>query len=433
MRQFDVTDQRSDSSRARSILVATFFILFFNSGARFSFGVMFKPISLEFGWSRGEVSLAFLLNMTVFALSLMGVGRVYDRYGAKWVIVISTLFLSGGHFLISRIGSLWELYLYYGILAAIGLGGTSGPIFSAVIVKVFRKWRGLAISIALCGACLGQFAIVPLFTASSLAYGWRASNLFLGLIMLVLNIPLALLFFREDPERAQNRSSGPVQGQISIQEGESDLGLREAMKTPSLWIFGLTMFICGSGDFLVTTHLIPFVTDAGISAVTAGHMLAWLGLMSLPGILIAGPLSDVIGNKVPIALTYVLRIFLFLLVLRYQTLLSFYAFSLLFGLTLLITAPLSTTLLGRLYGFSNIGLISGFIITIHNLGGGFWTYLGGVIFDRTGSYGSIFLLSTVLAFAAFVLTLLIQEKRHLHRRKSAVPGGCSPGGLRSAS
>ena len=142
-------------------------------------------------------------------------------------------------------------------------------------------------------------------------------------------------------------------------------------------------------------------------------MLAWFGLMSLPGILIAGPLSDVIGNKVPIALTFLFRVFLFLLILKYQTVLSFYAFALFFGFTLLITAPLSTTLLGRLYGFSNIGLISGFIITIHNLGGGFWVYAGGVIFDRTGSYRSIFVLSSVMALIAFFFTLFISEKRHL--------------------
>ena len=414
------TDQRARFSHGWSVLAASFVILFFSSGARNSFGVMFKPMSAEFGWNRGDISLAFFVNMILFALSLMVVGRFYDRYGPKWVIVISTLFLSAGYILLSRIGSLGEFYVSFGVLAAVGLGGTSPPLFSALVCKYFVKWRGLAISLALSGNCLGQFAIVPLFTAFSLKHGWRAPNFYLGFIMLALNITLAFLVFRGDLEDRGKRSAGLREtGRIRQKErlAEGDLSLREAMRTPSLWFFAAAMFVCGSGDFFVTTHLIPFVTDHGVSAITAGNMLAWFGLMSLPGILIAGPASDVIGNKIPIALTFLLRVFLFLLILRHQTTLSFYVFSLLFGFTLLITAPLSTTLLGRLYGFSNIGLISAFVVTVHNLGGGLWTYMGGVVFDWTGSYRSIFIFSSVMALVAFLFTLLVQERRHLRPEK----------------
>jgi MFS family permease len=172
------------------------------------------------------------------------------------------------------------------------------------------------------------------------------------------------------------------------------------------------MFVCGSGDFLVTTHLVALVTDYNISAVTAANMLGWYGLMSLAGILIAGPASDFVGNKIPIALTFVIRFFLFFLILKYQDFLSFYIFALAFGFTSLITAPLTPTLLGRLYGLSHIGLLTGFIITIHHLAGGFWAYLGGLIFDKTGSYSLIFLLSLIMALMAIFSSLFIKEKRH---------------------
>jgi len=157
--------------------------------------------------------------------------------------------------------------------------------------------------------------------------------------------------------------------------------------------------------------LIPFVTDQGISSTTASNMLAWNGLTSLAGILIAGPASDLIGNKIPIALTFLLRFLLFILILSDQSLTSSYIFALTFGFTFLVTAPLSTTLVGRIYGFSHIGLITGFINTIHFLGGGFWAYLGGLIFDQTGSYRSIFILSAIMALIAFVSSLLITEKK----------------------
>jgi MFS family permease len=402
------------------IVAACFGILFFNAGARYSFGVMFKPMIAEFGWSRGSMSLAFFLNMTLYALSLIAVGRFYDRYGPKWVIIISTLFLSAGYIFISRITSLWQFLLFYGILAAVGLGGTTVPLVAALTSKWFVKWRGLAISLSLSGNSIGQFALVPLLTIITLRYGWRASYFSIGVIMLVVNVALALLVIRGDPDDFGMRPFG-FEGERREQGGSHqdqfdddprDMGLREAMGTYSFWLYLTVMFACGSGDFLVTTHLIPLITDYGISATKAGNILAWFGLMSLAGILIAGPASDLIGNKIPIALTFLIRVFLFVLILKYQNATSFYIFALAFGFTFLITAPLTPTLVGRLYGLSHVGLISGFITTIHHLGGGLWAYLGGVIFDHTGSYRLAFMISAVMAFAAVLCSILIAERRH---------------------
>ena len=402
------------------VLAAGFVILFFNAGARFSIGVMFKPMIGEFGWSRAAMSLGFFLYMTFFALSLTVIGRFYDRYGPKWVIIISTLFLSVGYMSISVINSLWEFYLCYGFLAAIGLGGTSLSLMAVVISKWFEKGRGLATSLALSGSCLGQFVLVPLITIFVLRSGWRAAHLVLGLVMLVLNIALALAIIKGDPERLGQKPFGYGNGdkeKNSNDESPSgvspqDLGLREAMRTSSFWLYFVVMFICGSGDFLVATHLIPFVTDHGISATTAGNMLAWYGLMSLGGILIAGPASDLIGTRIPIASTFVIRVFLFLMIIKYQNVISFYILALAFGFTHLVTAPLTPSLIGRLYGFSHIGLLSGVIFTIHYAAGGFWAYVGGLIFDQTGSYRLAFILSAIMALVAFFGTLLIKEKRH---------------------
>jgi len=193
------------------------------------------------------------------------------------------------------------------------------------------------------------------------------------------------------------------------------LNLKQAMKTYSFWLFLAFMFICGGGDFLIVTHLVPFVTDYGVSPTTAANMLALFGLMSLGGILIAGPASDIIGNKIPIAASFALRLLLFMMILKYRNLISFHIFAAGFGFTFLITAPLTATLAGRLYGFANVGLISGFITTIHHLSGGFWAYIGGLLFDKTGSYQIIFILSAVLAVIAMICTKALKEKRHVIR------------------
>jgi predicted MFS family arabinose efflux permease len=142
-------------------------------------------------------------------------------------------------------------------------------------------------------------------------------------------------------------------------------------------------------------------------------MLAWLGLLSLGGILLAGPAADAIGNKIPIAITFALRLGLFVMLLLVKGAVPFWIFSLGFGLTLLVTAPLTPTVVGALYGATHIGFISGFIVTIHTLGGGLWAYLGGVIFDRTGDYDVGFLVSAILAGVALVCTVFIREERHL--------------------
>ena len=148
--------------------------------------------------------------------------------------------------------------------------------------------------------------------------------------------------------------------------------------------------------------------------------------MSLLGVLTAGPASDLIGNKIPMAIAFLIRFGAFLLILTHQDAASFYLFSILFGLTYLVTGPLATTLLGRLYGFSHIGLLSGFATTVHHIGGGFWAYLGGLILDQTGSYRLAFICSAVLALMAIVCCILIREKRHFHQFNSFVEGGEAP-------
>jgi predicted MFS family arabinose efflux permease len=199
-----------------------------------------------------------------------------------------------------------------------------------------------------------------------------------------------------------------------------DLGLKEALRTYSFWLFLIVMSICGSGDFLVAVHLVAFLTDIGVPFKTAGNMLALLGLLSLGGILAAGPASDRIGSRWPIALTFVLRFMLYVLILKYPNKVNFYIFALLFGFTFLITAPLTATLMGKLYGLSHVGLLSGFVTTVHHLAGGFWAYMGGMLFDRTGSYRVIFVISAAMCLIAVGCALLINEKHHGYPGKNII-------------
>ncbi len=403
------------------IVAASFTILCFNAGARYAFGVMFKPIIEEFGWGRGQVSLVFFVNMVVFSASILLVGRLYDRYGPKWVVIISTLFISAGFVLTSFINSIGQFFFSYGILAAFGIAGTSVPLMATLTSKWFDKRRGLAVSLSVSGNSIGQFALVPLFSFFALSYGWRASYLYIGVIMFVVNILLAVLVIKGDPRHfglkpygfaEMDKGNGGRQTPGPAAPNLQDMGLRQALRTSSFWLFGIVMFICGGGDYFATVHLIPLATDYGISPMTAANMLAWYGLMSLAGVLVAGPAADMIGSKIPIMLTFLLRVLLFLMLIRYKNEGSFYVFAFAFGFTHLITAPLTPILIGKLYGFGHLGVLTGFINTAHFLGAGFWPYLAGVIFDKTGSYQLPFILSAVMAFVAVVAMLFVRERRH---------------------
>ncbi len=420
------------------VLGASFLILFLNSGGRFVFGVMVKPMEAEFSWSRSEISAAVFLSMAVYAVATIATGRLYDRFGPKWVIAISTILFAAGYGLMATMHSLWEFLLYYGVISAAGLGGITVPLFGSIIGRWFERRRGLAVSLAFAGGCFGQFFLVPVFSHLVLTSGWRATSLWIAGLSVALNLPLTFGVIRSDPEGLGLRSYGsapncPPLGSMETvgrQRAQTpgrrlprnelpaagdipSLSLPQAMGTRSLWLFTVVMFVCGAADFLITTHLVAMVTDYGVTPAQGADMLAWLGLLSLGGILVAGPAADALGNKLPIALTFLFRILLFGLLYFLKNPISFWIFSLGFGFTFLVTAPLTTTLMARLYGVGHLGFISGFITMAHTFGGGFWAYLGGVVFDRTGDYDLALAISAGLAALALLCTALIREERHL--------------------
>ncbi len=283
------------------VLAAAFVIMFLNAGARYVIGVMVKPIGVEFGWGRGAITSAVFLNMAVYAVGVIVTGRLYDRYGPKWVIAGSTVLFAAGYALMATMNSLWEFLLYFGVLNAAGMGGVSIPLFGSVIGKWFEKWTALAVSLAMAGNCFGQFFLVPAFSDMVDLSGWRSTSLWIAVLTLTVGLVLAFGVIRGDPPKFGLRPYGSGDHEQTtdaevvldqaprVSAGPRDLTLGEAIRTRSLWLYSLAMFICGGADNLVTVHLVPMVTDYGLTTSTAANMLAWLGLLSLAGILLAGP------------------------------------------------------------------------------------------------------------------------------------------------
>jgi len=423
------------------VLVASFIVLFLSGGSRAAIGVMVRPWELDLGWTREAISSAQFLNLAIYALATIITGRLYDRYGPKWIIIGSTLLFSGGHALMATMHSPGELYVYFGLLNAMGLAGVTVTLFGTLVGKWFEKWRGICVTLAFAGTCIGQFLLVPFLSDMTVTFGWRAANLWIAGACLVVNLALTFGVLRGEPldyglepygshqeptARSDALGDGAPAGPTTLKNGAAagaqtlpsspaprDLTLTEAMRSRSLWLFTIALFACGSADFLVLMHLVPMVRDHGLSESVAASMLAWLGLLSLPGILIAAPVAKRIGNKMPIAATFVLRFALFVMLLFVKNPATFWIFSLGFGLTLLVAAPLTTTLVSDLYGVRHLGFISGFVNTVHTIGGGVGAYLGGVVFQHTDDYNAAFIVSAAFAAVATVCSILVREKRHL--------------------
>jgi predicted MFS family arabinose efflux permease len=395
-------------AQAWQTLAGAFAILFLVQGGRTIIGVALKPIAGEFGWDRASISMAIFLNMACFALTLTAVGRIFDRYGARRVIVAATLLVAIGFAGITRVSSLWGFYLFFGVCAAVGFGGTSIPLFAAIVSRRFTSGRGLAVSVALAGGCIGHFGVVLFATQMVVAHDWRTAFLVTGGAILAVNLVVTTVLIRDDPppDRAPGRRTD---GSI---DGGGDLGLPEAARTAAFWLYLTVMFICGGGDYLVMTHLVPMATDSGVSQQAAGGMLAWYGLASLVGVLAAGRSADRFGNKWPVCLAFGIRLIAMLLVLGSPSESEFYLFAVLFGFTNLVTAPITTTLVVKLYGPCHLGLITGLITTVHHLSGGLWAFAGGAVFDRAGSYRPILLVYAGAAVIAALCAAAIRERRH---------------------
>jgi MFS family permease len=413
------------------VLAASFVLLFVNAGATSIFGLLVKPMQAEFAWSRGAVTSAAFLNLVVYAVAILVTGRLYDRWGPKWVIAGSALLVALGYSLMATVHSLWQFLVYYGVLAAAGFGGTSVPLFGSIMGRWFERRRGLAVSLALAGHSVGQFVLIPLLSSSIAVDGWRSACLWIAGVTLVANLVLSFWVVRGDPASLKMRPYGSdseasaaaeaaraaaTAGKMTaIATPAADLSLAQAMRTRSLWLFTAAMFVCGAGDYLLINHLVAMVTDQGISEAMGASMLAWSGLLGLAAMLAAGPVADAVGSKLPVAVTFALRTALFTMLLLTKGTAVFWVFALGMGFTLPITAPILPTLVGKLYGVRHLGFICGFVTTVHMLGGGLWSYMGGVLFDRTQGYDLMMLISAIASALAVVFTLLIREERHLPR------------------
>jgi MFS family permease len=401
------------------ILSALIAFLFMTGTIRYSYGVIFKPMLEEFGWSRTVGSWAYGLNMICFAVTLPFSGYLYDRHNHKHLLLFFGLIMVAGVLIMPHVQVLWQLVICYGVLAGIGFGGTSMTLLSAVVSRWFRSRLGTLMAVGLAGTSLGQMAMLPFVSWITATFGWRRAFSILGLIAVaVLAIVVLLMKNRPTgPESEQPATPDVAPGQSepqTISDSCSDvipetLSITQAMKTVSFWMICIVYMICGFGDFLVDLHIVPMLTDRGASLMGGGTIKAFMGGASFLGVLFFGWSTDKFGSRVPLSISFGIRALIVVMVLLSDDYLAMQCFAVLFGFTFLASAPIATVLVRELYGVGNIALITGSVVFLHHAAGGFGSVTGSILFDNSGSYRLALGAVMVLSLLATVMSLMIPK------------------------
>ena len=394
------------------VIAASFLTIFFTLSLRNSFGIYFKAIIAEYGWSRAQLSLPVAVSLILFGAFQPVAGLLVVRFGARAVMTVCSLLMGIALLGMSQIDSLLGIYIFYGILLAIGGAGTSFTPITSLLANWFQERRGTAYSIASAGASIGQLVGIPLLVLLLAWAGWRGSFLWTGTVTLALLIPICLFIVRNRPEDvglAPEAEKGDGGGNRIRRRVPYNLPwVRCLVKAPFLLLVG-SFFTCGFTVTIMSVHWIPFATDVGFSTAVAATAFALGGGLNTVGTLVVGPLSDRMGRKIPLSFIYLLRGLAFLLFIPLKNDFTVWLVPMMIGLSWIATVPLTSALTGDFFGAKNVGVLFGLVTLSHQLGSGLSAWLSGYIFDLTGSYDIAFALGGYLCFQAALLVYLIKE------------------------
>ncbi|MBA7658005.1 L-lactate transporter [subsurface metagenome] len=392
------------------IVVVVFFIMVVMYGVMYTFGVFFKPLITEFGWTRATTSGAYTLYFFMQGLFYIVAGRLNDRFGPRLVVTVSGFLIGLGYSLMSQISAIWQLYLFYGVIAGIGLGGGFVPLASTV-ARWFVKRRGLMTGIVVSGIGIGTVIMPPIASRLIASYGWSTSYLIMGVISLVLII-LAAQFLKRDPGQIGQLPDGEREvKKESLHLDTRGFSLREAIRTRQLWMVCATFFFFGFSQQIILVHIVPHVTDLGVSDITAANILAATGGPTAAGMIGMGSVADRIGSKLIMVIGFVILIVAFLLLMPAREIWMLYLFAVIFGFGYGGLLAVESPIVADVFGLRAHGVLLGIAMSALMVGGGIGPFVAGRIFDLTTSYQLAFLVCTILSVIALILISLLKSPR----------------------
>ncbi|WP_448191662.1 MFS transporter [Azospirillum sp. sgz301742] len=383
---------------ALAVLVCASAILAVSLGVRHAFGLFLQPVSMDSGWGREVFAFAIALQNLVWGVSQPFAGMAADRFGAGRVIIAGTVLYVLGLLVMAQPQGATVFVLGAGVLVGLGLSGTTYPlVLGAVSRAVPPERRSLALGIAMGGAAFGQFVMLPGTLVGIDLLGWPGALLALSAAT-VLMVPLAVPL----SERGQSVGAAPA--------GETaGAAIREALRHRGFLLLSLGFFVCGFQVVFIATHVPAFLNDQGLPVEVGSTVLALIGLFNIAGAYLAGRWGGRWRKPMLLAWLYLARAviiaaFVFLPVTQW----SAYAFGAVMGLFWLSTVPLTKGTVSDLFGVRNMSMLGGVVFLAHQLGAFLGGWLGGVLYDRLGSYDGAWGLAIALSLVAAVVNVPIR-------------------------
>ena len=380
------------------ILLGGSLILALSLGIRHGFGLFLPPMSVEFGWGREVFAFAIALQNLIWGLAQPFTGALADRFGARRTIVLGGILYGLGLLTMGLADSPLSLSLSAGLLIGLGLSGTS---FSVILGAVGRavpvEKRSLAMGIVAAAGSFGQFAMLPGTLGLISWLGWSAALLALALSVALI-VPLATM--------VKDRPLPSLGQEQTLREA-----LREAAGHSGFWLLGLGFFVCGFQVVFIGVHLPAYLVDQHLPALVGTTVLALVGLFNIFGTYGAGWLGGRISKPRLLSALYLTRaLVIAVFVLTPLTAWSAYAFGIAMGLLWLSTVPLTNGTVATLFGVRNLSMLGGIVFLFHQLGAFMGGWLGGYLYDRTGSYELVWQIAILLSLLAAALNWPVREQ-----------------------
>jgi MFS family permease len=399
------------------IVLATNIICMLGYGTwLYSFGVFFKPMSAEFGWTRAMTAGAYSLRSIEGGIASPIVGWAVDKYGSRIVIIVGALISGLSFAMMPLVNSLLGFYLVYGIALSAGMSAMLYLPAWTVVAKWFKRRLSLAMALLAVGAGLGGLVCAPLAAVLISRFGWRFAFVILGVLIWVVALPLALVV-RDDPREmglwpdGDTPGDGNAEGKAATAEGGGegpvaaparDYTLKEALRSTPFWMLALSFFFFGVAHSTVTVHTVPALTDVGIPVEQAALSIGMLTLVSIIGRLGFGFLGDHLTKRYLFMVAYVMMAMGLLVLTNARTMGMVYLFIFLFGVGFGGTVPLMPAIRAEYFGREALGKIQGFMNPVMMSAGAVGPIFAGYVFDTTGSYRISFMATGLLTFCAAI-------------------------------
>jgi MFS family permease len=390
------------------IVAVAFVIMLISLGINTAFGIFFDPLLDEFGWTRAMISVAYSISSALTGVLGIAMGLLTDKFGPRYVLTISGFLLGLGYMLISQVNTLWQFYLFYGVIVGISNGGFWIPLLSPII-RWFVQGRSLMTGIVVSGMNIGQL-IAPLIIIRMIAdRGWRWSCIVLGAIIMITIVILAQ-FMKRDPGHVNRMVDQDYAEQNTDPSPESKVfTLKKAIQTSQYLLVAIVFFCVGFSGFAVIVHIVPHAIRLGISPIIAANILAIIGGIGLIGnFLLGGIIGDKISNRKAFIISIALMdASLFWLIPSNQSWML-YLFAVIFGIGIGGMGTSESPLIASLFGKSSHGLIYGTLVLIWMIGGSVGPIVVGYMCDVIGNYQMAFLLCDVIGLAGLLLLAAVR-------------------------